>query len=61
MKIFSCVATLAAAAALGAVVLRAADDPAGPGYPAWAYALRRRLQRDASRRASGGPSPKHIR
>src|SRR6185295_2045366 len=39
MKTCFCVAMLAAAAALGAVVLRAADDPAGPGYPPWAYAI----------------------
>jgi cytochrome c553 len=39
MKTYFCVAMLAAVAALGAVVLRAADDPAGPGYPAWAYAI----------------------
>jgi len=39
MKTYFCVAMLAAAAALGTVVLRAADDPTGPGYPAWAYAI----------------------
>ncbi len=39
MKTCFCVAMLAAAAGLGVVVLRAADDPAGPGYPAWAYAI----------------------
>ena len=39
MKTRFCVAMLAAAAALGVVVLRAADDPTGPSYPAWAYAV----------------------
>ena len=39
MRTSLCVAVVAASAALGIVVVRAADDPAGPGYPAWAYAI----------------------
>ena len=39
MKKILCLATVAAVAAFTAAALGAADDPSGPGYPAWAYAI----------------------
>jgi len=39
MKKILYLAALAAVTSLSVAALRAADDPAGPGYPAWAYAI----------------------
>jgi cytochrome c553 len=35
----ACLAVFAASVMFTVTALRAADDPAGPGYPAWAYAI----------------------